>query len=90
MVTVPIALPEELLIFVEAQAAARGLAGPSEYLQALVTRAQKDQEQAELEARFAEAIRAIERGQPNPLSPADWERLRQRVLSRAQSPNGGR
>jgi hypothetical protein len=86
MVTVPITLPEEMLIFVEAQAAARALAGPSEYLQALIAGAQKDQDQAELEVRFAEAIREIEGGHPNPLSPGDWERLRHCVLSQRQPP----
>ncbi|HEX5268964.1 MAG TPA: hypothetical protein VFW33_00690 [Gemmataceae bacterium] len=88
MLTVAITLPEEMLIFVEAQAASRGLAGASEYIQALIVGAQKDQEQAELETRFADAIRAIEHGQPNPLSPDDWDRLRRRVLSRPQSANG--
>jgi Arc/MetJ-type ribon-helix-helix transcriptional regulator len=87
MVTVPITLPEEMLIFVEAQVAARALAGPSEYIQALVAGAQKEQEQAELEVRFAEAIREIECGRPNPLSPSDWERLRQCVLSQLQPPS---
>jgi hypothetical protein len=85
MVTFPITLPEEMMIFVEAQASSRGLAGPSEYLQALITAALKDQEQAELEVRFTEAIRAIQEGHGNPLSPEDWARLRQRVLSRPQS-----
>jgi Arc/MetJ-type ribon-helix-helix transcriptional regulator len=86
MVTLPVTLPEDVVIFVEAQVAARRLAGPSEYLQALIAGAQKEQEQAELEVRFAEAIRAVERGDPNPLSPNDWERLRRRVLSQAQPP----
>jgi hypothetical protein len=80
MVIVPVHLPEEMLIFVEAQASARGLAGPSEYLQTLITGAQKEQEQVELEVRFNQAIRAIESGHANPLSPEDWERLRQCVL----------
>jgi hypothetical protein len=80
MVTVPVRLSEEMLIFVEAQASARGLAGPSEYLQALISGAQKEQELVELEVRFNQAIRAIEGGHANPLSPDDWERLRQRVL----------
>ncbi len=86
MLTVPIQLSEEMLIFVEAQAAARGLAGPSEFLQVLIASAQKEQEQRELEVRFADAIRAIEGGQPNPLSPADWNRLRGRVLNRPAAP----
>jgi hypothetical protein len=82
MVTVAITLPEEMLIFAEAQATARGMAGPSEYLQSLIAAAQKEQEQVELEARFAAAVRAIERGEPNPLSPEDWRLLQERVLSR--------
>ncbi|HKI37529.1 MAG TPA: hypothetical protein VKA46_37080 [Gemmataceae bacterium] len=88
MVTLQITLPEQMLIFVEAQATGRGLAGPSEYLQALIAAAEKNQEQLELEARFAGAIRAIERGDPNPLSPDDWRRLQQRVLSRQPSSPG--
>ena len=86
MVTVAITLPEQMLIFVEAQAAARGLAGPSEYLQALIAVAQKEQEQVELEARVAAAVRAIERGEPNPLSAEDWRLLQERVLSRSATP----
>jgi hypothetical protein len=89
MVTVQIALPEDMLIFVESQAAARGLAGPSEYLRLLIAGAQKEQEQAELEVRFAEAVRAIERGEPNPLSAQDWKRLQERVLRRPR-PNTGK
>jgi len=82
MLTIRIALSEEMFIFVEAQATARGLGGPGEYLHALIAAAQKDQEQAELEARFANAIRALERGEPNPLSSDDWQRLQQCVLNR--------
>jgi hypothetical protein len=88
MVNVQITLPEEMLIFLEAQAANAGLAGPSEYLQVLIAAAQKDQEQVELERRFADAVRAMERGEANPLSLDDWKRLRQRVLGRAQPPAG--
>ena len=58
MVTLQITLPEDMLIFVEAQATARGFAGPSEYLQALIAGAQKEQEQTELEVRFANAMEA--------------------------------
>jgi hypothetical protein len=71
-----------MLTFVEARAAARGLAGPSEYLQELIAAAQRDQEQADLEARFTAAMRAIERGEANPLSPEDWRLLRERALDR--------
>jgi hypothetical protein len=87
MVTVAVHLPEEMLIFVEAQASARGLAGPSEYLQALITGAQQEQELSELEVRFVQAMRAIEDGHANPLSPEDWERLRRRTLCPAQPPD---
>jgi len=82
MVTVVITLPEDMLIFVEAQAAARGLAGPGEFLRALVVAAQQDQRQADLEARFALAVRAIERGEANPLTAEDWRLLQQRSLNR--------
>lgn len=82
MVTIAIALPETMLAFVKARVAARGLAGPSEYLQALIAAAQKDQEQADLEARFTAAMRAVERGEANPLSTEDWRLLRERSLDR--------
>jgi hypothetical protein len=84
MVNVQITLPEQMFIFVEAQVVARGLAGPSEYLQELIAVAQKEQEQVELEARFLAAVRAMERGEPNPLSADDWQRLQQRALNRQQ------
>jgi hypothetical protein len=87
MVTVQITLPEEMLIFVEAQAAARGQVGPSEYLRGLIAAAQQEQQQGELEARFAAAVRALERGgEPNPLSAQDWQRLQQRVLNHQLPP----
>jgi hypothetical protein len=86
MVTLQITLPEEMVIFVEAQAQAAGLPGPSGYLQSLIAAAQKDQEQTELETRFATAIRALERGEPNPLSAADWQRLQQCGLRQPQPP----
>jgi hypothetical protein len=82
MVTLQVTLPEEMLIFVEAQVAARGLAGPDDYLRTLIVVAQENQEQAELERRFASAIHALEHGEPNPLSSDDWKRLQQRVLNR--------
>jgi hypothetical protein len=85
MVALQISLPEDMLIFVESQATASGLAGPSDYLRALILAAQRAQEQADLERRFATAINALERGEPNPLSPDDWQRLQQRVLNRQQS-----
>jgi Arc/MetJ-type ribon-helix-helix transcriptional regulator len=81
MVTVAITLPEEMLIFVEAQVAEKRLANPSEYLRALIAGAQQEQEQADLEARFAAAMRAVERGEPNPLTPDDWRMLQQRILN---------
>jgi len=86
MVIVQVPLSEEMLIFVESQATARGLAGPGEFLQALIAAAQQEQQQVELESRFANAIRAIERGEPNPLSPDDWQRLQQRVLNHQPAP----
>ena len=52
----------------------------------LIAGAQKEQEQAELEVRFAEAVRAVERGDTNPLSPDDWERIRRRGLGQPQPP----
>jgi hypothetical protein len=85
MITLQITLPQEMLIFVEAQATARGLPGPSEFLQRLIALAQKEQEQLELDSRFSAAIQALERGDANPLSPEDWQRLQQRVLNRQPS-----
>jgi hypothetical protein len=82
MTRLEITLPEEMIIFVEAQVAARQLDEPSQFVQALIARAQKEQEELELEHRFADAVRAMERGESNPLSLSDWQRLQQRVLNR--------
>jgi hypothetical protein len=89
MVTIQVTLPEDVLIFVEAQATQKGLAGPSEYLRSLIAVAQADQEQLELDGRFASAIRALEQGGTNPLTPQDWQRLQQRVLNRQAAPPNG-
>ena len=88
MVTLQITLPEEMLIFVEAQATAGGLAGPAEYLQSLIAAAQEEQQRVDLDRRFADAVRALQSGESNPLSPDDWQRLQQRGTTR-QQPSGG-
>jgi antitoxin ParD1/3/4 len=88
MVSLQITLPEEMLIFVEAQATAGGFAGPGEYLQSLIAAAQREHEMVELERRFDAAVRAMQEGEPNPLSPEDWQRLQQLVLGRLRSAGG--
>ncbi|SRR5579885_1975923 len=88
MVALQITLPEEMLIFVEAQVAAGGLAGPSDYVRALIAAAQREQQDVELDRRFAAAIRAMQGGGPNSLSPEDWQILQQRALARQRPPEG--
>jgi hypothetical protein len=88
MVALEIKLPEAMLIFVETQATARGLTGPSEYLQSLIAAAQAAQDQVELEQRFAAAVRAMEQGEPNPLSLNDWHELQERALNRLPKAGG--
>jgi hypothetical protein len=87
MPTLEISLPEEMIHFLEAQATAKGLGAPSEYLQHLLVIARQDAEQAELEARFTNAVNALERGEPNPMTREDWKRLQSRTLG-THSPKG--
>ena len=73
MVSLEITLPENMLVFLETQVKARGFPTFSAYVQALIYQAQQAVEQGELESRFTQALRAIERGEPDFLSPSDWE-----------------
>ena len=79
MVTLEINLPEEMLVFLETQVKARGYANLSAYLEILIAQAQQAAEQSELESRFAQAVLALERGEPAHLSSNDWQKLRRLV-----------
>jgi antitoxin ParD1/3/4 len=87
MITLEISLPDDMMVFLEDQATAKGLATPSEYLQHLILLARQDAQQAELEARFTNAIHALERGEPNPMTGEDWKRLQSRTLGK-HAPHG--
>ena len=85
MLTLEISLPEDMILFLEAQATAKRLATPSEYLQHLILLAQQEAEQAELEARYTNAVHALERGEPSPMTGDDWKRLQSRSLPKHSS-----
>jgi hypothetical protein len=84
MATLQVEMPEDMLIFVEAQAIAKGQGSPAAYVRALIASARKEAEQAELEQRFRAAVLALERGEPNPISPEDWKRLQECALGRQE------
>ncbi len=87
MLTLEISLPDEMMLFLEAQATTKGLATPSEYVQHLILLAQQDAEQAELDARFSNAVHALERGEPSAMTGEDWKRLQSRTLGK-HAPQG--
>jgi hypothetical protein len=88
MRTLEISLPEDMVHFLNAQATAKGLATPSEYLQHLILLARQEAEQADLDARFTNAIHALERGEPSPMTGEDWKLLQARRLGK-HATNGG-
>ncbi len=80
MVTLTLTLSEQMFLFAESEAAARGLGGAGDFVTSLLTDALRAADGTAFEARFNAALRALERGEPNPLGPEDWHRLMQRRL----------
>lgn len=79
MATMNVSLTDELMAFVEAQAALRGHASAVEYVQALIREAQKRTAKQELEANLREGM---ESGPTTEMIPADWDELERQVWER--------
>jgi putative addiction module CopG family antidote len=79
MATLAISLPDEMMAFVESQAAKEGFGSVSAYLCALIRDLQKRQAKRNLEAKLREAI---ESGPAEPMTREDWDELERNALER--------
>jgi len=74
MTTVTISLPESLRAFIDEQLATKGYGNVSEYFRSLLRDAQKEEEDARLEALLLEGLASG--GADIPLTPAFWKALK--------------
>jgi antitoxin ParD1/3/4 len=74
MTTVTISLPESLRAFIDQQLATKGFGNVSEYFRSLLREAQKEEEDARLEALLLEGLASG--GADIPLTPAFWKDLK--------------
>jgi hypothetical protein len=75
MTALTVQLPESTATFVRQQAAAEVFASPEEYLASLATKAQELLEAA--------LVAGLDSGPARPMTRADWDSLRERVIQRA-------
>ena len=73
MTTVTISLPESLKEFIDHQLATKGYGNVSEYFRSLLREAQKEEEDARLEALLLEGLAG---GDDIPVTPAFWKDLK--------------
>ena len=79
MATLDISLPDDMMAFVEAQAANEGFGTASEYLCSVIRGVQKRHAKQALEAKLREAI---ESGPAEPMTREDWDELERGALER--------
>ena len=80
MNTMNIAIPEQLKAFVHRQVERRGYSSVSEYVRDLI---RDDHERQTIAALEGEIIKGLESGTGTPMTPEDWQALRQEVRRRA-------
>jgi antitoxin ParD1/3/4 len=80
MATMNISIPDEMKAFVEEQVAKCGFGTVSEYMRVLISRVQE--RQAERERVDALLLAGLDSGPASPLTPVDWESIRQEVHKR--------
>jgi antitoxin ParD1/3/4 len=79
MDTMNIAIPEQLKAFVQRQVEQRGYSSVSEYVRDLI---RGDQERQAIAALEAEILQGLESGPSTPMTPEDWQAIRQEVRRR--------
>ena len=77
MAILDISFPDDMMAFVEAQAAKEGFGTASEYLCSVIRNVQKRQAKQALEAKLREAL---ESGPAEPMTREDWDELERGVL----------
>jgi antitoxin ParD1/3/4 len=80
--TINVHLPDGMKAFVDAQVAAGGYTGPSEYVQALIRQALEADERRELEARLLVGVEELERGDSQEMTKDEWARIKREYLAR--------
>jgi antitoxin ParD1/3/4 len=73
MTTVTISLPESLKEFIDRQLATKGYGNVSEYFRSLLREAQKEEEDARLQALLLEGLAS---GHDIPMTPGFWKDLK--------------
>lgn len=84
MTSMNISLPEPLKKFVEDQVSKGGYSTVSEYLRELIRQAQRRKEREELEAKLMEGLNSP----TSEMTPEEWTRLREQILSRSPELRG--
>ena len=79
-----ISLPETMKSFVDEQVQNGSYGSASEYIRELVRRDQKERAQERLEALLLEGL---ESGNPAPVTPEYWDKLRQDLAARRNAKN---
>lgn len=85
MGTLNISLPDSMRAYIEDQASTGGFSTASEYVRALVRQDQKRRAEERLEALILEGIAS---GEPERMTPEDWKKLKQEVLTRLAARRG--
>jgi antitoxin ParD1/3/4 len=80
--TITISLPEHLKQFLDDQVASGRSASSSDFIRSLLHEEEKKQARERIEALLQEGI---DSGPAAPMTPADWDTLRQRVRDRLKS-----
>ena len=80
MATMNISIPDEMKAFVEEQTAKKGFGTVSEYMRDLIRGVQL--RQAERQRVDALLLAGLESGPATPLTPEDWESIRQEIQRR--------
>jgi Arc/MetJ-type ribon-helix-helix transcriptional regulator len=84
MSNITLNLPDSLKTFVAEQTAKGGFKSEGDYLQTLVRQAQIREAKQDLETKL---LRGLESSR-SPMSPADWEELKQEITQRSPEANG--
>jgi Arc/MetJ-type ribon-helix-helix transcriptional regulator len=77
-----IKLPESLAAFVAVQGAAEGYASASDYVLDLVRQAQRAKRRARFEAKIQEGLDSLNRGEGQPWTAAELDRLRAEIRAK--------
>jgi antitoxin ParD1/3/4 len=81
-----LSLPDSLAEFVAEQVTAQGYASATDYVLDLVRKAQRVVAERELERLVLPALESLDRGEGKEMTADDWERLRQRLRDKRNTP----